>query len=182
MDFRVIALLTAISIFAVLWFIVLLKGPKTTVTRIYSFHIFNVILWTFGLAMYYHAVNPKEALFWTNVLYLGGSLIAASFLHFSFVFPFGETNLTVLQQAILYTPNIILFYLFFFTPVMVKEVTFVTGVKGFSYGFGHGYSYSYGRDYGHGYGYGYDHGYGFGYGFGFGSNQGYGYGDGDSSH
>jgi K+-sensing histidine kinase KdpD len=134
MDFRVIALLVATVAFAMLWVIVRVKGPKTATTNIYSFHIFNVLLWTLGLAMFYRSSDLKVALFWTNVLYLAGSLIAASFLHFSYVFPHYKVDIPFFKQVLIYIPNIILFYFFFFTPFIVKEVVFVNGSKGYIYG------------------------------------------------
>lgn len=137
MDIRVIVLLTAVAFYAVLWFIVLLKGPKNTANRIYAFHIFNVLLWTFGLAMFYYNADLKTALFWTNILYLAGSLIATSFLQFSFVFPSGQMNIPRFSRLAIYIPNLILFYLFFFTPLIIKEVAFINGEKGFIYGLGH---------------------------------------------
>lgn len=137
MDFRAIVLFLMVAVFLAFWLLVLSKGPRQILTRIYSIFIANMALWSFGLGMFYVSQDPKVSLFWADFLYLEGSLIAAAFLHFSFVFPLGKIAISYFKQILIYVPNIILFYLLFFTPVIIKDITPQGTVKGFVYGPGH---------------------------------------------
>lgn len=137
MDFRVIVLFSMTVIFFGFWLLVLLKGPRQILNRIFSIFVVNMALWSFGLGMFYKSQSPEASLFWANVLYLAGSLIPAAFLHFSFIFPSGKMSISRFKQFLIYVPNIILFYLFFFTPIIVKGVTPLGQPKGFIYGSGH---------------------------------------------
>ncbi len=137
MDFRVIVLFSMTAIFFGFWLLILLKGPGQILNRVFSIFVINMALWSFGLGMFYKSQSPQASLFWTNVLYLAGSLIPAAFLHFSFVFPSGKMSISRFKQFLIYVPNIILFYLFFFTPIIVRGVTLPGQPKGFIYGPGH---------------------------------------------
>lgn len=73
MDFRVIVLFSMAAVFVVFWLLVLSKGPRQILTRIYSIFIVNMALWSFGLGMFYTAGDPKISLFWSDFLYLEGN-------------------------------------------------------------------------------------------------------------
>lgn len=137
MDFRIVVLFSMAAIFFGFLLLILLKGPRQILNHIYSIFILNMVLWSFGLGMFYKTQDPKASLFWADFLYLAGSLIAAAFLHFSFVFPYGKMTLSRYKQFLIYVPNIVLFYLFFFTPIIIKGVTPPGIAKGFIYGPGH---------------------------------------------
>jgi len=137
MDFRVIILFLMSAVYFGFWLLILRKGPKQILNRVYSIFVFDIVLWTFGLAMFYNTQDLEVSLFWANVLYLAGSLIPVAFLQFSFVFPSGQINISRLAQFAIYIPNLFLFYLLFFTPTIIKGVAFINGAKGFIYGPGH---------------------------------------------
>lgn len=137
MDFRVIILFIMAGLFVTLEAIIYLNAQNKTIKRAYSIFVINMALWSFGLAMFYKSSTAKAALFWTDVLYFAGSLIPAGFLLFSFVFPSGKINISLLKRSLIFLPNIIIFALFFFTSFMVKEVIITNGAKRLVYGPGH---------------------------------------------
>ena len=137
MDFRVINLYIMTVVYVVLWLLVYFKGEDKALSKVFSIFIINMAIWSFGLAMFYKSLEPKEQLFWTDIVYVAGSLIPSAFLLFSFVFPDGRFKISRIQQFFIFMPNVILAVLFFFTPIIVKGVESVNGVKGFIYGQGH---------------------------------------------
>lgn len=138
MDLRVIALLIMAVTFFILWIIVILKGKDRKVSITYSLFVGNMTIWAFGLAMFYQSATPQWALLWAKVLYVAGGLIPASFLCFSFVFPYRKIAIREqLKLSLIFLPNLILFILFFFTPIIVKGVKILNGTREFIYGPGH---------------------------------------------
>lgn len=137
MDYKIIVLFIMLILFIALWLIVFFKGQNKIVNRTFNIFVINMAIWSFGLAMFYKSSDMKASLFWTDVLYLAGSLIPAAFLLLSFVFPSEESTISHFRQILIFAPNVILFGLFFFTPIIVKEVAIVNGAKGFIYGPGH---------------------------------------------
>ncbi|MFH1309927.1 MAG: ATP-binding protein [Candidatus Omnitrophota bacterium] len=124
-------------IFFVLWLIVILKGKDKNISVVYSLFVANMTLWTFGLAMFYSCESDKWILFWGKEVYITGGLIASSFLYFSFVFPHIEKKIKWQKIFFIFLPNVILFALFFFTPIILTGVKITNGTRGFSYGPGH---------------------------------------------
>ena len=125
------------AIFFLLWAVVLLKGKDKSISGIYSLFVGNMALWAFGLAMFYYCKSPRWVFFWAKELYVAGGLIASSFLCFSFAFPSRKPDITPKKLSLIFIPNLILFILFFFTPVIINGVIILNGIRGFTYGPGH---------------------------------------------
>lgn len=134
---KVIVLFIMTGVYIGLWLLIYFKGEDKALSRNFSIFVINMAIWTFGLAMFYYSTAFSIALFWTKIVYCAGSLIPSSFLLFSFIFPDGEFKISRRQQRALFVPNILLAFLFFLTPFMVKEVRMINGSKGFIYGRGH---------------------------------------------
>ncbi len=121
-------------LFFVLFFAVFTKGAHSATSRTFNVLILNMALWSLAIAMFYFSETPSSEMFWTNVLYVTGSMIPSSFYQFSFIFPFGSVAISRFKRFMIFVPNIILFGLFFFTPWMVKDIVVIDGVKNFIYG------------------------------------------------
>ena len=134
MDYKVVVLFCMVGIFSVLWLFIAFKGRNRRLSQTYNLFVLNMILWAFGLAMFYSTNEPQAALFWTKVVYLSGGLIPSAFLLFSFIFPHEEFKIAKYERLLIFVPNLVLVYLYFFTPVMVTGVAFFNGTKGFVYG------------------------------------------------
>lgn len=137
MDFRVVVLFIMVGIFLAFSLIIYFKGQRRLSVKVFNIFVISLALWAFGLAMFYISTDLKIALFWMDVLYLAGSLIPAAFLLFSFVFPFEKFTISRINQVLIFVPNMILFVLFFFTPIIVKQIAIVNGIKRVIYGQGH---------------------------------------------
>ena len=69
--------------------LVFFKNKKDKINIYYAFTAWSTAGWAFGLAMFYMISDLNIALLWYElVAYVSAALIGASFLSFSFVFPF----------------------------------------------------------------------------------------------
>jgi|GEM_PF-1812515 len=133
MNYQTILLWFAGIIYIFLLFLILLKGRNDKTKIVYSFHIMSVIAWTLGLSFFYYTQDESRALFWIKFVYLSGSFIASSFLHFSYIFK-ADIKVPIIKKYYIYFPNILLVGLYFFTPFAIKEVIIYEGTKVFTFG------------------------------------------------
>lgn len=136
MDFKAIILLIISALLATFGVLVYLRGERKLSNRIFSLLIINVAFWSLSVAMFYQSKNLDIALFWANAAHVLGSLIPAVSLFFTFVFPTQEAPLGY-KPLVIFLPNIILFWLFSFTKVMIEDVAVVNGVKKMVYSDGY---------------------------------------------
>jgi len=137
MDYRIICLLTMTFLFLSLWILIYITGYKKLLSKIFNIFVLNMVIWSFGLAMFYFSKDLKQTLFWANVLYMAGGLIPPSFLLYSFVFTHRTIFLSKFRIFLLFLPNLIFFYLYFFTPWMIRKIVFINQIKTFDYGPAH---------------------------------------------
>jgi K+-sensing histidine kinase KdpD len=112
---------------------ILVNSKEKLVIKVFNIFVFSFALWSFGLGMYYFVKDLQAALFWAKFLYFCASLIPPSFLVFSYVFPKFESG-KLKSRFYLFIPNILLFVLYFFTPLLLKEIRVEEGIKIFVYG------------------------------------------------
>jgi two-component system NtrC family sensor kinase len=84
--------------------------------------------------MFFNTHNLESSLFWGKILYFSASFIPPSFLLFSYFFPNIENRKDNLMNLLFFAPNLILFFLYFFTSSMLKGVLYINGIKSFAYG------------------------------------------------
>lgn len=137
MDYRLLNSYVALFLVFSLILLVVFKGERSLGKRIYTVHVVSLWLWILGLTMFYQTQDHQVATFWTKFLYVSASFIPATFIHFSFVFTVDSKGLALFKKVLLYLPNVVLFYLFFFTPHIIKGVAIENGEKAFIYGWGH---------------------------------------------
>ncbi len=134
-----------ISIYSILiWTISLMVAGLTILTyistqkvsgRSFGFCIFCVCIWMTGIGFLISANNYEIATFLNRFIYFICSLIATSFLYFFFTLPKDNppTKHILILLAIL---EIILFYLFFFTNLMVHDVFKLDSISAWGWHFG----------------------------------------------
>jgi hypothetical protein len=133
MNFRIATLIFFI-IFNFGFGIFVYSKKRSLINLSYALFILFVALWSLGLLMMYLAPSPEGKLLAAKFLYLMGSFISAAFFYFSLVFPSGESQSSV-KLGLIFSPNIILFALYFFNTLMVREVVYEGEVvKYFIYG------------------------------------------------
>jgi signal transduction histidine kinase len=114
---------------------VLLKGKSNKYNVYYFLVVLSLTLWVFGVGMFYYFpyVHDND-LFFVKLLYFFGALIPTSFLGFVILFPDNKNTIKEWRKIFLFFPNLILFYLIFMTPFIIRGVYMVDDVKVISYG------------------------------------------------
>lgn len=132
MKFKVISLFIFSILNLSFGIFVYFKNRRSLTNLSYFIFISFVALWSFGLAMFY-LTDINLSMFWASFLYFMGNCIAASFFYFSLIFP-SKKSLSFKKVIFLLGTLIFLFFLYFFTPHMIKEVVYIRTVKTFVYG------------------------------------------------
>jgi len=134
MDLRVIALLIMTVFLFAIGLLVFFKNRKNVVNIFYGLFVIFMAIWSLGLAMFYF--NPEISVmhFWANFLYVAGGLIAVFFFYFSLIFPSSSSPISNVKKLLIFLPNIVLFIMFFFTNLILKDVFIEDGTRGFIYG------------------------------------------------
>lgn len=86
-----------------------------------SFMVVFIATWSLGLGMFYIEPAVAHIRFWTNIIYLSGSLIPTFFLLFSLVFH-RETAVPWSTHALLFGPAALVAYLLFFTDTLIVSI------------------------------------------------------------
>lgn len=133
MDMRPYILFCCALLFLFFGLLIYLKSKNKVVSKVFNLFVLSFAVWSFGLAMFFHC-DLKAALFWAKFLYFSASFIPPSFVLFSFIFPRMESASLKKINFLLFAPNILFFYLYFFTPLIIKDVFVEGGVRGFIYG------------------------------------------------
>jgi uncharacterized membrane protein HdeD (DUF308 family) len=78
-----------------LGFIIFFNGRNKKINIVYTLNIVTIISWVLGMVLYRSA--PLEtSLFWCTVLYIAPTLIASSFLYFTYIIPMKiDSNVTL---------------------------------------------------------------------------------------
>ncbi len=101
----------------------------------FGFSILLACIWMTGMGFLISTNNHTVATFLNRFTYFVGSLIASSFLNFFFIYPHNKAPSKILQ-IILIAWEIILFYLFFFTNLIVYDVYNLNSVSSWGWHFG----------------------------------------------
>jgi len=130
-----IALIITIILNFFLGIIVFLDGSRKRINIVYVWNIIAIISWV--LVMIFYRLAPQEtALFWCVILYITPTLIASTFLYFTYIFPsqreeklwwrglliflinliIKEVNIRVgLEKEIIFTKYYIIYFLYTFS-------------------------------------------------------------------
>jgi len=87
----------------------------------YSFVVLFLATWSLGLGMFYFEPQALHIRFWTNIIYLSGSLIPTFFLLFSLVFHRSKA-ISWSEHLLLLGPAALMAYLLFFTDWLIASV------------------------------------------------------------
>ncbi len=124
---NILLLITGIVNLA-LGLIVFVKGKDKQVTRVYAYIIFTIIGWIMSM-LAYRSASDADALFWGIILYDSATLIASTFLYFTYIFPEKDrTNLSFVAR-IIFGVNILLIILVSVPGLVVERVYNVPGFE-----------------------------------------------------
>ncbi len=110
----------------VLGILIFARGYWREVHVVYTFNILAIIAWI--LAMIFFRLTPEEtALIWGIALYAAPTLIASSFLYFTYVFPSREEEHIALKTALIFIINAAVVALLAMPGVIIEGVVVQSG-------------------------------------------------------
>ena len=136
MDLRIVSLFLTAFIIGVVGFLIYIRRLRDIINISFGLFVISVAVWSLGVAVFYLSPFTTAALFWSKFLYFAGGVIPSLFYYFALVFPTKKIP-RILSKLLIFTPNILLFYIYFFTDFILKDIEVINGVKHFIYGPGH---------------------------------------------
>ncbi len=111
---------------SVLCFILLFNGKGARLAGLYAVNVVMILAWVWSI-FFYRITENTNLFFWTQVLYSAATLIASSFLYFTYEFPKKEKGLSLLKALVIFVPNAALIALIFGTRLIVSNTVPVFG-------------------------------------------------------
>ncbi len=118
-----VLMLVAFSNFA-LGLFALWQNKKEKINIYFALVALATTLWAFGLAMFSWTSNLYTALIWAKIYYLAAIMIGASFLSFSFLFPYKRYQITNFYKLLFFLFTISIVIISVWPGLMIKEVNF----------------------------------------------------------
>lgn len=111
-----------------LGFIIFFNGRNKKINIVYTLNIVTIISWVLGMVLYRSA--PLEtSLFWCTVLYIAPTLIASSFLYFTYIFPMKIDSNVTLKSVIIFSINTIIIIMLAWPGLVIKAVNINPGFE-----------------------------------------------------
>ena len=98
--------------------IVIRKNPKSEINQVWAFFLIFVCIYSLGeFGIRFSGTDADSAIFWHKFVSIGGNLLAASFLHFSLIYPKRKSFIknNYLFYIIYFITLVFLFYAFFYS-------------------------------------------------------------------
>lgn len=125
MDSITLSLVIIAIINAALGFLLLSDRNKYHASSVYAVNVVMILSWI-GSILFYRWSGQAEIVAWTKALYTSATLIASSFVYFTYVFPIREQKFTLLKKAAIGIPNVLIIGLVIFTDKIIKGATVAT--------------------------------------------------------
>jgi len=121
LKYQIVPLLAFFGYFII--FLIMLRGEKTKINRVFTLYIAVVLFWSFGAFMMRTGL-PPSALFWNRILTTGFITAPFAFYHFSLVY--SEKSLVFKKLALSYSIAAML-VVANFAGALVTSATFING-------------------------------------------------------
>ena len=125
MNYISLALTIVAIVNAALGLLLVLTGQKHRTSKVYAINIVMILAWIFGI-FFYRLSGQDSIVFWTKLLYVSATLIASSFLYFTYIFPIHEEGFTTKKRILLSLPNILVGLLTIFGNHIILNATVTT--------------------------------------------------------
>lgn len=113
-------LLTIITVInSALGLLILFSPGKNASSRIYSFIMLTTLLWIFSI-IFYRQASPENIVWWTKALYTSATLIASTFLFFTYLFPTRD-SFSWKKKALVILPNLAMIALVIFGDSIIVD-------------------------------------------------------------
>lgn len=110
-----------------LGFVIFNDGRKKKVNVIYDYNIIAILAWTVGMLFYRSSVE-STSLFWCIFLYLPPTIIASSFLYFTYIFPENEKEAELKIKKIFFI-NFLVILMTMVPGLIIKNVNIRPGLE-----------------------------------------------------
>ncbi|MFH1509907.1 MAG: ATP-binding protein [Candidatus Nealsonbacteria bacterium] len=122
MDLTNIILITLASIDLFLGALIISGDHKTESNITYTIFVLAVVMWTIGIAFFRETNDYESLLLWNRVFVFAASIIAGSLLHFSLIFPYAKTKLTLFKKILIYLPSVLVFFAVITPGILIKDI------------------------------------------------------------
>ncbi|MFC1662826.1 histidine kinase N-terminal 7TM domain-containing protein [Patescibacteria group bacterium] len=99
---------------------ILVRKTRSEISISFGLFALFVAFWVFSNGFGYISVDESLKWFWWNFTFIAALFILATFLLFSWVFPFKEKIITIKNYLILFVPTIIFILVIIFTDLFIK--------------------------------------------------------------
>jgi signal transduction histidine kinase len=113
-------LLTALLNF-LLGALIFVSGKRKIINIVYGLNIVAIIGWIMAM-FFYRSAPPELNMLWCTVLYVVPTLIASSFLYFTYIFPTQKEKSVFWQTALIFGINLALVIAIIWPDFMIKAV------------------------------------------------------------
>jgi len=120
MDYITLSLAIVTVANAALGLILLLNSKGSKVAGVYAINIVTILFWTASM-MFFRQAGAMHELMWTRMLYVGASLIASTFVYFTYTFPHQE-KIGRREYGLIFIPNLLLLGLILFTNTIITAI------------------------------------------------------------
>lgn len=122
MDAITLSLIIIAIINAALGFLLLSDRNKYHASSVYAINVVMILSWVGGI-LFYRWSNQEDIVNWTKALYTSATLIASSFLYFTYIFPEREGYFSWTKKVLFALPNIIVAALVIWTDKIIAGAT-----------------------------------------------------------
>lgn len=133
MDIKPFAALTIASIDFLIAAVFYLQARRDPARTAYAVFALAVAFWGWGVGFFLWVSDPTFLNFLARALYFAGGFIPPTFYYFTIVFAAYEVP-KFQRRALIFLPSLILFFLYFFSDLIISGFLLEGGVKGFHYG------------------------------------------------
>ena len=126
MDIITILLIIITGVNTLLGVVLLFHAKKHSFSQLYAINILMIVFWSIGM-IFFRFANQNNILTIAKSLYIAGSLIASTFLYFSFVFPDRTEPLSGRAWLLIALPNAAIIGLVAFSNLIVSSAEVIVG-------------------------------------------------------
>jgi signal transduction histidine kinase len=106
--------------------LIFISGKNKKINIVYSLNIVAIISWI--ITMFFYRSAPKEtSLLWCTILYITPTLIASSFLYFTYIFPSQKEKYIWWRTILIFGINLAIIVMIIWPGFVIKEVNIRPG-------------------------------------------------------
>lgn len=108
--------------------LVLANGVRQRLNLIYTGNVIAIIAWVMAM-VFYRSAPQESALFWCTILYIAPTIVASSFLYFTYIFPSQQVTSLRFQQVLIISANIGIIIITVLPGFLIQEVNIRPGLE-----------------------------------------------------